>query len=77
MRKPMFGIYQAHLVEPSRPSYHRELDEYARLEYPLEDPRTVSLLALAAAKRRERRARPRFWLFRWFHAPSPRTAGKI
>jgi len=52
----MFGMPSTRIAELSRPDYHRELAEYARLEYPREAVRTVLLLALAAQE--EAKARP-------------------
>jgi hypothetical protein len=56
----MFAIPIARIAELSRPDYARETAEYARLEYPHEDARTVILQAIAAAEDRPAPSR------RWF-----------
>ncbi len=44
----MFGIPNARIAELSRPDYTPDLAEFARLEYPREEPRAVVAQALAA-----------------------------
>lgn len=70
----MLGMDATRFVELSRPGYARALDEYARLEYPREDPRTVELLARATAGRRTRRVPIRIRLLRWLRGAFPRSA---
>jgi len=72
----MFGIPSARIAEMSRPDYARELDAYARLEYPREDPRTVSLLALAATKGPAEPPRRRFRFFRSTQATTEVVSAK-
>lgn len=61
VRKPMFGIPTTRAAELSRPDYPRELAEFARLEYPLEDVRTLFRQVLAAQEKSRTTSR------RWFH----------
>jgi hypothetical protein len=60
----MFGIPTTRIAELSRPNYARDVAEYARLEHPQEDARTVILLVLAAAQDHAEAPRRRFWFFR-------------
>jgi hypothetical protein len=48
----MWGVIGPRIAELSRPDYARDLAEYARLEYPREDVRTVRLQAIEAARDR-------------------------
>ena len=59
----MFGMPTTRIAELSRPDYARDLAEYARLEYPSEDARTVLLQALAAERATTGVRRRRFRLF--------------
>jgi hypothetical protein len=60
----MFGFPDARISEMSRPNYLRDLAEYARLEYPEEDPRTVGLRLLGSAEGSPKPVHRRFHLFR-------------
>ena len=42
----MFGLPSTRLAELSRPDYDRNLTEFARLEFPHEDPRSIRAQAL-------------------------------
>lgn len=61
----MLGMDATRFAELSRPGYALALDEYARLEFPREDPRTVSVLARAAAGATPPRVPVLLRLFRW------------
>jgi hypothetical protein len=60
----MFGYLDAQLAERSRPDYACQLAEYARLEFPQEDPASVSHRAFAAAEQEPQLVQRRFWPFR-------------
>ena len=60
----MFGIPATRIAELSRPEYSQELAEYARLEFPHEDARSVLGQALAADRAAKALVRKRFRLFR-------------
>jgi hypothetical protein len=71
----MFEISQVRASEKNRPEYLRQLDDYARLEYPHEDVRTVSSLALASVKAPVEP--PRRWLsFFRTHPVGQKTAAR-
>ncbi len=69
----MLGYHEARVAERSRPNYTPELMEYARLEFPHEDPQSVTLLAIAVAKEKTRPVHRRFRFFRKA-MPSPEAA---
>lgn len=72
----MFGYHERRIAEMSRSGYARDLAEYARLEYPTEDPRTVSLQAReAASSPRPGRGRSRF--LEWFRRPRGAPVGNV
>lgn len=73
----MFGVLLPRLPAPSRPGPHADVREYARLEHPHEDPRTIEAIALAALPASDDHPR-RF--FRWFRRRTPAgaaTAGNL
>lgn len=59
----MFGLPNTRLAELSRADYDRNLTEFARLEYPREDPRSILTQALRAAPASRRGPTDRL---RWF-----------
>jgi hypothetical protein len=73
----MFGFPDARLAEKSRPNYTRDLEEYARLEYPQEDPRTVSLRFLGSAEEPPKPVHRRFPLFRHAEATAKTAPGNV
>jgi hypothetical protein len=64
----MLGYQEARLAERSRPNFTPELAEFARLEYPREDPRTVGQLVVASVENAMKRPR---WRFRFSRDPKP------
>jgi hypothetical protein len=73
----MFGFPDARLAEKSRPNYIREIAEFARLEYPQEDLRTVSLRLLESAEELPKRAHRPFHLFRRAEVPAKAAPGNV
>jgi hypothetical protein len=73
----MFEVPNVRAAERSRPNYARELDEYARLEYPREDVRTISSQALAAVRDSVKHPRSWFSIFRWHTANRKTTARNV
>lgn len=67
---PMFGYLDARAMERSRPDYLVQLADYARLEFPQEDPVTVSHQALASLELPREPVRRRFWPFRAAKVPT-------
>ena len=65
----MFGVPSTRIAELSRPNYAHEVEEYARLEHPQEEARTILLLALKAAKDHSATAHRHFWSFRTLTTP--------
>jgi hypothetical protein len=77
LRTTMFGIPDARVAEKSRPNYFRDLAEYARLEYPQEDPRTVSLQFLESVGKPPKPAHRRFRFLRHTEVPSKAAPGNV
>ncbi|MGC2289183.1 MAG: hypothetical protein WA688_04930 [Thermoplasmata archaeon] len=72
----MFAIPNSRIAEMSRPNFARQLDEYARLEYPREDAISVRQLALEAVKESPAPPRVGFRFFRWRATPTEGAAAK-
>jgi hypothetical protein len=72
----MFAYQEPRIYERSRFNYSRDLLEFARLEFPDEDPCWVSLRAIDAAAEPEP-ARRRFHLFRRVEGPSQVARGNV
>lgn len=68
----MQGYYEAQLAERFRPRLTADLEEFARLEFPTEDPRTVRQLVVAATENASTRPRRHLWFSR---VPKPTTEG--
>lgn len=68
----MQGYYEARLAERFRPRLTADLEEFARLEFPHEDPRTVGQLVAAATENASTRPRRHLWSTR---VPKPTTEG--
>lgn len=73
----MFGTLNPRMTERSRSQPYADISEYARLEFPHEDPRTVVAITLASRTAAANPPRRRFRLFR-VRAPSGgATAGNL
>jgi hypothetical protein len=72
----MFSYQDAQVLERKRPRSTYDIAEFARLEYPGEDPRTVGLRVLQAVEETKSRRKP-FHLFRRTEPVAPSSPQNV